>query len=185
MVAKLRPPSLGSRESVLSLVVHLTKVNTAMTTPCKDVLIMSLLKVWSLAVMLPPTLLFVVQLAPATHQSTMRKTKLKVLQPTALRVSRPSSRRSTLTEPSLLPSPSTKTSSHTPQVFTSTWLEPPRAVTLLSASAGELKTDKTTGSALTPGTTPGVTKAPSKFWWATAASTIRCTLVWLCDNQIY
>ena len=45
MVAKLRPPSLGSREPVLSLVVHLTRVNTAMTTPCKDVLIMSLLKV--------------------------------------------------------------------------------------------------------------------------------------------
>ena len=48
--------------------------------------------------------------------------------------------------------------------------------TLSKLSVGVMKVDLTTGFASTHGTTHGETKVCSRLRWATAASTIKCTL---------
>ena len=91
-----------------------------------------------------------------------------------LRTSRPISLNTVLSLPL---SPSMKISSPTSLVSTNTQLEALSVVTPSRPSVGVPRTARTTGSASTHGTTPGVTRAPSRSRWALAALTTKCTLV--------
>merc|ERR1711920_938737 len=92
---------------------------------------------------------------------------------------------SSSTELSLPLSLSMKISSHTRVVSTPTSLERLLEVTPSNSSDGEPKEAKISGSPSTPGTTPGVTRVPSRSSRVKLESTDRSTLAKLHEIHHY
>mmetsp|Transcript_26476 Transcript_26476/g.36178 ORF Transcript_26476/g.36178 Transcript_26476/m.36178 type:complete len:351 (-) Transcript_26476:29-1081(-) len=176
-VVRLLLPGPGLTLLVLLPVVTLVIMNSASTTP------------WPSALTTSPLPALVAAMtsfrsnpsarAPArpTPPSITLATRTSLPLLMVSEVSMPSSLISTSMVPSLLLSPSMRTSLPIRAVSTLTSLVLLSVATPSRPSVGVLRTVKTTGSALTPGTTPGVIRVPSRSRWVKLVSTPRCTPV--------